>query len=205
MQEQFIITQEEKEFILKRRELLLRKNQLQGKEPPKDVILGANRPTDWDAHSELSKPHKGRLVAGHPLFKFEEEIFKKIGNIEHKAQHKLITELFGVPVQNVYRDRSYHVITHMDALWEQCMLPLKYKIWYEELKAKNGIDDTNVHPEQKKLKPDYNFPVVNKKRPWDITKYDCIDPDSEEFKVGTFYRYEYDDEVGYDFKKAWNR
>ena len=66
-----------------------------------------------------------------------------------------------MPVQNLFRDRVYHALTHLDALWEQDMLPLKYKIRYEKFKQQHNIGDDNIHPEHKKEKPEYNFPIPN--------------------------------------------
>ena len=94
-----------------------------------------------------------------------------------------------MPVQNLFRDRVYHALTHLDALWEQDMLPLKYKLRYENFKQEHNIGEDNVHPEHKKTKPDYNFPIPTKNRPFSFEQYATCN-EKEEFRVGQLYKYE---------------
>ena len=191
---ELLITDEEKNFILKRRELAAKRKKLRNAAPKHPVQAAqqpqqqGNRPQGWDSHCDPSKIHKGRITEKHPLYWFEAEIFKKIGNIAHKEQHKKIRSLLGMPVQNLFRDRVYHALTHLDALWEQDMLPLKYKIRYEKFKQQHNIGDDNIHPEHKKEKPEYNFPIPNKTRPFSFDDYPTCD-EKEEFTVGRKYRY----------------
>lgn len=200
MEEEFYITEEEKLFILKRRELSANRKKLQTKAPKTVKKASPKQANGWDAHCNPCQVHHGRMTEKHPLFWFEEKIFKKISNMQHKDQHKKISKLLGIPVQNVFRDRQYHSLTHLDALWEQQLLPLTYKARYEEYKALHGIGDDNVHPKHKEEKPDYNYPVPNKKRPWDAEKYHCSV--NEDFVAGKKYIYEYDKEVNYKYKEA---
>ena len=133
--------------------------------------------------------------------KSKKEIFSKIGNVAHKDQHKLIRSLLCMPVQNVFRDRQYHALAHLESLWQQQLLPLKYKIRYEEYKEKHGIGQDFVHPEHKKEKPDYAYPMPVLKRPWDKDKYGACD-ENESFVVGKKYKYPHDKEIGYDYYKS---
>ena len=205
--ENYLITDEEKAFILKRRELAAKRKKLRHAQPKHPVKAAqqpqqqGNRPPGWDSHCDPSKIHKGRITDKHPLFWFEKDIFSKIGNVEHKTQHKLIRKLLGMPVQNLFRDRVYHALTHMDTLWEQGLLPLKYKCAYEEFKELHKIGDDNVHPEHKKEKPDYKFPIPNISRPWDKEAYGTPD-ESEEYRNGKSYYYAYDKECGYEYKAS---
>lgn len=203
----FLITDEEKQLILKRRELA-DKRQKSRDLPPKNAAKAVqpqpkqnNRPAGWDDHNDPCKVHKGRITEGHPLFWFEKEIFSKIGNVEHKNQHKLIRKILGMPVQNLFRDRAYHALSHLDCLWEQGMLPLKHKKRYEDYKKLHNIGDDNVHPDHKKDKPDYDFPVANKKRPWDEKAYGQAN-EAEEYKNGRKFYYDYDEECSYEYKAS---
>ena len=189
------LTKQEEQLIVTRRKLFAER-QKRREEAPKHAVQqvpqqnqGPKQANGWDAHSDVSKPHQGRMTDTHPLFWFEREIFRKITNMQHKEQHDKIAKLLKVPVQNVLKDRVYHGLCHMDALWEQKLLPLKYKHKYEKFKKENGIDETNVHPEQKKLKPDYKFPVPIKNRPFSFEMYPEFD-DSEQFVAGKIYEYE---------------
>ena len=192
-----LVTQEEEQFILRRRELAAKRKKLQNAAPknpvqpahkPKDAVTGTNRPAGWDSHCDPCKIHKGRITDTHPLYWFEEEIFKKIGNIQHKDQHKKITTLLKMPVQNVYRDRQYHALIHLDALWEQELLPLKYKIRYEQYKKDHGIGDDNVHPAHKTEKPDYKHPIPVKTRAFDLDNCPACN-ENEQFIAGKKYIY----------------
>jgi hypothetical protein len=203
-----LVTDEEKAFILKRRELAAKRKKLRHAQPQHPVQQHAqqpqqqnNRPAGWDDHNEPDRVHKGRITEGHPMFWFEKDIFSKIGNVAHKEQHKLIRKLLGMPVQNLFRDRVYHAITHLDALWEQCMLPLKYKKKYEDFKVLHNIGDDNVHPEHKKEKPDFDYPIAQKNRPWNPEAYGAPD-ESEVYQNGKKFRYDYDEECGYEYKSA---
>ena len=82
--EAFLVTDEEKNFILKRRELADKrkksrnaapKHPVQTEQQPKQQ---GNRPPGWDSHCDPSKVHSGRMTEKHPLYWFESEIFKKI-------------------------------------------------------------------------------------------------------------------------------
>lgn len=200
---QFEITEEEKLFIVKRRELAAKRKKLRHavsapkKEVKKETPKQAN---GWDAHTNPCQIHRGRMTPEHPLHWFEEEIFAKITNLQHKEQHKLIRSLLKMPVQNVFRDRQYHSLVHIESLWQQQLLPLSYKIRAEEYKAKFGIGQDFVHPKHKELKPDYVHPSPVLKRPWDAEKYGEADM-SEKFIVGKKYIYDYDKEIGYDYTK----
>ena len=201
--EQFLITDEEKNFILKRRELAAKRKKLRNA-APKHPVQTASQPqpqAPQNGHCDPAKVHKGRITESHPLYWFEKEIFAKIGNAAHKQQHKLIRSLLGVPVQNLFRDRVYHALTHMDALWEQGLLPLRHKCSYEDFKALHGIGDDNVHPEHKKDKPDFDFPKPLKNRPWDKEAYGEADP-KEEYRNGKKYYYDYDKDCNYEYKSA---
>lgn len=198
--EQLLVTEQEKVFILRRRELSDKRKKLQNvapKHPVRQVQEAPKKqvPQGWDSHCNPCKVHKGRITETHPLFWFEDEIFKNIDNLQHKEQHKKITEILKIPVQNVFHDRQYHALTHLDALWEQEMLPLKYKVRYEEYKTLHGIGSDNVHPAHKEAKPDYKYPVPVIKRPWDVEKYGTPDK-SEQFIAGKKYIYNYDKEIG---------
>ncbi len=193
--EEIELTEAELKLILKRRELAAKRKKSRNAAPQHPVRQAqqqqpqGNRPPGWDSHHDPAKIHKGRITEGHPVYWFENEIFSKIGNIEHKQQHKLIRKLLGMPVQNLFRDRVYHALTHLDALWEQDMLPLKYKIKYEKFKQEHNIGDDNVHPEHKKDKPDYTFPIPVKNRPFSFELYPTCD-EKETFSAGRTYKYE---------------
>lgn len=200
---QITITEEELNLILKRRELTAKRTNTQKPaHKPKDAILGENRPPGWDEHCTPCKVHRGRVTDSHPLYWFEEEIFKNITNMQHQDQHMKINTILGLPVQNVYRDRQYHCLSHLEALWQQEMLPLKYKIKYEAYKALHGIGVDNVHPAHKTEKPDYVHPIPKVIRPWNSDGYGQCD-ETEKFVAGKKYRYKYDDEIGYSFAKAY--
>ena len=203
--ENFLITDEEKTFILTRRELAAKRKKLRQSPPQHSVQQHAqqpqqqgNRPPGWDSHCDPTKVHKGRITETHPLYWFETEIFSKISNEAHKAQHKLLRSLLGMPVQNVYRDRQYHALVHLEALWQQQLLPLKYKIKIEEYKDMHGIGSDFVHPEHKKKNPDYVHPLPKISRPWDADKYGNCD-EGETFVAGRKYVYDYDKEIGYKY------
>lgn len=207
--EELVLTEEERRLIITRRRLAIErkkranqapKNEAKVPEKKKDAVLGENRPKDWDSHCSPCTPHQGRMTEAHPLYWFEKEVFRKISNMQHKEQHKKIAKLLKLPVQNVFRDRQYHALAHMEALWQQQMLPLKYKIRYEKYKEEHGIGPDLVHPEHKKLKPDYNYPVAKLERPWDAEKYGPAD-EKEEFEAGKKYIYDYDKEIGYEYKE----
>jgi hypothetical protein len=84
----------------------------------------------------------------------------------------------------------------MEALWQQEMLPLKYKIKYEAFKKEHNISADFIHPGQKVEGEKY--PLGNIKRIWDEEKYGAAD-EKEEFKAGKNYRYSFDDEIGYSY------
>jgi len=203
------LTDEERQLIITRRELFEKRQKRQNtasqtpsnqKADPKgkqDVILGQNRPKGWDSHCHPCQIHAGRMTEVHPLFWFESEIFRKISNMQHKEQHKKIAKILNIPVQNIFRDRQYHALAHLEALWQQQLLPVKYKRKYEAYMEEHGIGQDFVHPEHKKQKPDYKHPMPVIKRTWDAEKYEDVD---EEFVVGKKYRYSYDDEIGYKFE-----
>lgn len=197
MSEELKLTEEEIQLILNRRKLMANRmikqqkaeeNQAVApkkeeipdygvKKPAKDVILGENRPKDWDSHCNPCQVHKGRLTPGHPMYWFEENVFQKISNMEHQRQHKKIKELLGMPVQTNSRDRVYHALSHLDALWTQELLPVAYKIRYEEYKKEHGIGDDNIHPAHKKPGVVYKTPKF--KRPWNPEDHKDYDPDEK--------------------------
>lgn len=191
--EDLVLTAEERELILKRRSLLAKRQngQIQKKEQPQkrntdDVILGKNRPKGWDDHCDPEKVHKGRLTADHPMGWFEPEIFKHISNKEHQAEHRKIREVLGMPVQNKYKDRIYHALCHLDVLWTEGRLPVRYKHKYEEYKKQNNIGDDNVHPAHKEEGVNYKLP--KDKRPWNPEDYQDFDP-QEKFDPNHVYDY----------------
>ena len=131
------------------------------------------RPQGWDAHCNPCQVHKGRLTPGHPMYWFEENVFRNISNKLHQEQHKKIKEILGMPVQANSRDRMYHTLCHMDVLWTEGKLPVSYKKKYEDFKKKENIGDDNIHPAHKK--PGVEYPVATGKRPWteeDMKNYD---------------------------------
>ncbi len=140
------------------------------------------------------------MTESHPLFWFEADIFKKITNKQHAEQHRLVTKLLKLPIQTKSRDRQYHGLAHMEALWQQEMLPLKYKIKYEAFIKEHNISADFIHPGQKVEGEKY--PLGNIKRPWDKDKYGPAD-EKEEFKAGKKYIYPYDKEIGYVYKEAY--
>lgn len=187
MQETFQITEDEKQLILNRRRLSeirlaspapgtqssQKPSEIPSKQP-KDVILGSNRPPGWDSHADLNKCHKGRLTEDHPFYFFEKDIFSKIVNMEHQKEHKKITEILGMPVQANNRDRVYHLLCHMDVLWYEKRLPLRFKKRQEELKKEHNIGSSNISEGQKKKGVVYPLPKV-KLPEWDVSKYPNID------------------------------
>lgn len=189
--DELVLTEEERKLIITRRRLSIERIKRAGqapKNPAKVVEKSPKQANGWDAHESPCKVHQGRLTESHPLFWFEQEVFRKIGNMQHKEQHDKIAKLLKVPVQNVFRDRVYHSLCHLDCLWEQKMLPMKYKHRYEKYKLENGIGDDNVHSEHKKAKPDYDYPVPVKNREFSFDLYPEFD-EKEEFKAGKLYEY----------------
>lgn len=128
-----------------------------------------NRPKGWDVHCNPCQVHKGRLTPGHPMFWFEDNVFKNITNDRHGEEHAKIKRLLEIPVQTNSRDRVYHALSHLDVLWTEGNLPVSYKAKYEEFKTKEGIGDDNVHPAHKKKGVVY--PVAKNKRPWSLEEY----------------------------------
>lgn len=135
------------------------------------------RPKGWDSHCNPDKIHKGRLTPGHPMYWFEENVFRKITNMEHQAEHKKIKDILGMPVQTNSRDRVYHALCHLDVLWTEGRLPIGYKHRYEEYKKEQGIGDDNIHPAHKKKGVVY--PVPKNKRPWNPEDYQDYDETQE--------------------------
>ena len=188
MQEETLVLSEDEKQLIKNRRLLSEirlaspapaaknpeKAPQKPTEAPKDAILGTNRPPGWDSHTDVGKTHKGRLTTEHPFAFFEEEIFKKIKNMAHQKEHKKITEVLGMPVQANNRDRVYHLLCHMDVLWYEKRLPLKYKKLQEGLKQKHNIGPDNISLGQKKKGVVYPFPKVELPK-WDVSKYTNID------------------------------
>jgi hypothetical protein len=190
MSEELKLTEEEIRLILNRRKLLERRverrsapqnpvNAVSAPQPPKeqkeDVILGKNRPPGWDSHTEPERIHKGRLTEGHPMHWFETNVFKKISNMRHQAEHKKIMKLLGMPVQTQSKDRVYHALCHLDVLWTEGNLPVSYKHRYEAFKAEQGIGDDNIHPAHKK--PGVVYKTPKNKRPWNPDDYKDYDKD----------------------------
>ena len=193
MEDQLILTDEERILILNRRKLqkerALRRNSApknQAKAAPVQQKQEPKQPNGWDAHKEPDRIHRGRLTEDHPLGWFEPEIFRKIGNMEHKAEHKKIPELLKMPIQTKSRDRVYHALCHLDVLWTEAHLPLKYKHKYEEYKKEHSIGDDNIHPSHKKEGEKY--PVAQNKRPWSAEDHSEFN-DKEKFIVGKVYKY----------------
>lgn len=196
--EELTLTEEEFHLITQRRmmqEARKAHTPAPGPQKPKvektDVVMGKNRPAGWDSHEDVGKCHKGRLTEGHPFHFFETDIFKRISNMEHQAEHKKISTVLGLPVQNANRDRVYHLLSHMDVLWYENRLPLKYKKLQEDLKKEHGVGPDNIPSGQKKKGVIYKLPKV-KLPEWNEDLYD-IDM-SEEF-TGITYNYD-------DFLKA---
>lgn len=127
----------------------------------------------WDAHCDPEKVHKGRLTPGHPMYWFEENVFRKITNMEHQAEHKKIGSLLSMPVQTNSRDRVYHALCHLDVLWTEGRLPIAYKKRYEDYKKEQGIGHDNIHPSHKKEGRVY--PLPKNKKEWDEDKYKDFD------------------------------
>lgn len=138
------------------------------------------RPTGWDSHCEPDKIHKGRLTPGHPMYWFEENVFRNISNKRHQEEHSKIKDLLKMPVQTNSRDRVYHALCHLDVLWTEGNLPVSYKAAYEKYKQQQGIGDDNIHPSHKK--PGVVYPAPKNKRPWDAEEY--VDYDKDEVFVG---------------------
>lgn len=131
--------------------------------------LEQNRPPGWDNHCDPCRVHKGRLTDKHPMYWFEDSVFKKIPNQRHKAEHKKITEILGMPVQTNSRDRVYHALCHLDVLWTEGNLPISFKKKYEDYKKEQGIGDDNIHPAHKK--EGVVYPVPKNKKPWNEEDY----------------------------------
>lgn len=189
--EEFILTNEEKQLILTRRELF-KDRQERRKLAPKsstDQPQQQNTPKQangWDAHAEPDRVHKGRLTGNHPLGWFEDEIFKKIANMDHQKEHKKIGDILNMPVQNHLRDRIYHALCHLDVLWYEGRLPLKYKHRYERYKKEHNIGKDNTHPAHKKEGVTYKVPKVS--RPFSFEEFDKFDED-EKFNPHKIYDY----------------
>ena len=192
--EELKLTLEETNLIITRRKLFKQRQEMRNaapKNPARQQPQQNQAPKQangWDAHGDVSKPHQGRMTEAHPLYWFEKDIFHKITNDQHQAQHAKIAQLLKVPIQNALKDRVYHGLCHMDALWEQKMLPMKFKHKYERFKKENGIGDNNVHPKQMELKPNYKFPIPQKNRPFSFEMYPEFD-DKETFQAGKLYEY----------------
>ena len=138
-------------------------------------------------HCDPCKVHRGRLTnPDHPLHWFEKEIFAKIGNMNHQGEHAKIVNILKMPVQASSRDRCYHALCHLDVLWTEKKLPLKYKRKYEAYKEETKIGDDNVHPDHKT--DDAKFPEAQNKREWNPEDYEGVES-NETFKVGTVYEY----------------
>lgn len=148
----------------------LAKNEALKKDPK---YWDKGRPKQWDSHCEPDKIHKGRLTPGHPMYWFEENVFRKISNMRHQAEHKKIKDLLGMPVQTNSRDRVYHALCHLDVLWTEGNLPVNYKAKYEEYKKEQGIGDDNIHPAHKK--PGVVYPTPKNKKPWNPEEYKGYD------------------------------
>lgn len=187
------LTDSEKKLILRRRELMKARQARQaqpnqglnrpaeGNSPP--APQQQPRPDMFKPHTDLSRPHRGRLQPDHPVYWFEKEIFQQIGNVQHKKEHEKIAKLLKMPVQNKFRDRVYHALCHLDVLWTEGRLPVRYKVAYEKLKKDNNIGDDNIHPGHK-LEGE-TYPVAQNKRPWDPEKYKDYD-DNEPFLHACF-------------------
>jgi len=190
---ELVLTEEEKKLILKRRELQeARKNrplQASQQQPPAQKQQQPQqqpqaRPDLYKPHTDLSRPHRGRLQPDHPVYWFEKEIFQQIGNVQHKKEHEKIAKLLKMPVQNKFRDRVYHALCHLDVLWAEGRLPVRYKHAYEKLKEDNGIGEDNIHPGHKIKGEDY--PVPQNKRPWNPEEFK--DYDDEELFLHACFR-----------------
>lgn len=171
MTEDLKLTDEEKNLILNRRRLLANRMTIRNESPknPAKQAQQTNQPNGWDSHNEPDRVHKGRLTENHPLYWFEKNVFQKISNMTHQEQHKKIRTLLGMPIQTPSKDRVYHALCHLDALWTQDRLPVAYKNRYEEYKKEHDIGDDNIHPSHKKAGVVYRTP--KNKRPWDPEKY----------------------------------
>lgn len=188
--EEFTLTEEEKQLIINRRNLLksrkervitpVKKGQNQP-QPPQQAAQA--RPDLYQPHNDLSRPHRGRLQPGHPVYWFEKEIFQQIGNVQHKKEHEKIAKLLKMPIQNKYRDRVYHALCHLDLLWAEGRLPVRYKVGYEKLKEENNIGDDNIHPSHKE--PGVTYPIAQNKRPWNPEEFQDYD-DKEMFEHACF-------------------
>jgi len=194
--EELKLTEEETALVLNRRKLSgirLANPTPSPSSSPKTPENGSqavprgNRPPGWDSHTDLNRTHKGRLTEDHPFFFFEEEIFKKLGNNKHQEEHRKIRKVLELPVQANNRDRTYHVLTHMDVLWYEKRLPLRFKKAAEDLKKEHNIGPDNISEGQKKEGVIYPTPKV-KLLEWDEDLYK-IDM-SEEF-TGKVLVYEY--------------
>lgn len=187
----FQVTQEEKDLLLKRRELFekRKKNGIVVVEKRKQKQPVTN-PAVAAASGSKCAPHHGRVTdPSHEMHWFETLVFANITNMEHQKEHRNILELLKMPVQASNRDRVYHQLCHLDVLWSTYRLPLHLKRRYEEYKKKYNIDDTNMHPDLKESNVEY--PKPQNKRPWDEKLYEKIES-IEKFDPHREYRYEPD-------------
>ena len=181
--EDFKITQEEKALILKRRELFEKRKQ--------GGIVAVQKqttnPATAAANGSKCAPHQGRVTdPSHEMHWFEQEIFSQIGNMNHQKEHRKILEVIKMPVQSATRDRIFHQLCHLDVLWKEGRLPVKYKHKYEEYKKKYNIDDTNLHPDLKEEGREYPTPF--EKRAWNPEDYQDYDK-NEKFIPTKVYDY----------------
>lgn len=208
--ENFEVSADEKQLILNRRKLFAERQKscpMSNGKPcgTKDAILGENRPKGWDNHNDLNQVHKGRVTENNPLYWFEDEIFRKIGNKNHQQEHKKIHSILGLPIQSHTRDRAYHILSHMTVLWVQKRLPLKYKVREQEIRDQYGVGVDNVPAGQKKEGVVYPQPKIE--IPQFKAEWFNVD-ESEEF-TGEVYDYtkylkdefKNDPEVLKEFKK----
>lgn len=183
--EKFEVTHEEKLLILKRRELFS-KRQKRGVVHAKDRNVSEQKP---QKQVPKNSAHRGRITdPKHEMHWFEKEIFAKISNLEHAAEHKKISTILNMPIQHSSRDRVYHSLCHLDVLWTEERLPLHYKRKYEEFKKKYGIGETNLYPDIVKDYPKENCPEVKNKRPWNPELYKDIES-KEKFDPKKSYIY----------------
>lgn len=177
----FEITEDEKLLLLKRRELF-EKRQKRG---ALKVQHQNNQPLT--GHCKPEVVHQGRMTdPDHPMHWFEKEIFSQISNMEHQAEHAKIGELLKMPVQTSSRDRVYHALCHLDVLWAEGRLPIRYKHRYEEYKKKHKIDTDNIHPSHKTEGTKY--PEPQNKRDWNPEDYQEYSK-TEKFVPTKIYEY----------------
>lgn len=189
--ENFIITEDEKALILKRRELF-KKRQENGIVAVQKQSAQTNNPAVAAATGSKCTAHQGRVTdPNHEMHWFEQEIFAKIGNMDHQKEHRKILDLLKMPVQASNKDRIFHQLCHLDVLWTEKRLPLHYKRRYEAYKKKYNIDDTNLHPDLKEPGIEYKRP--QNKRPWNPELYKNIES-NEKFDPHRIYEYSVDNE-----------